>query len=115
MSFSSNMHAVATRLLTTYGQEISVSRIVNTGFNPANGVTTESTTTYSGLGHTSTYSSVLVDGVLILNDDVKLLFVSDETPVQGDIFTVGVIDYKAIDIQQIKVQGSLIYCVVQLR
>lgn len=116
MSFATNMAATALRLLTNYGQSVSVVRDVIGAYDTATGTVTDSSdTNYSGYGYPEGYSSYLIDGVVIEQQDIKLTFSSTTTPLVDDIFTVGGVAYTAQNVERITAQGSNIVYIVQLR
>ncbi len=116
MSFASNLTATALRLLTTYGQSISVTRDVIGAYATATGTVTDSNdTTYSGYGYPQNYNSFQIDGSLIKQQNILLVFSSTTTPLVDDIFTVSSIAYTAQNVEKITAQGSNIVYQVQLR
>ena len=116
MSFASNMAATALRLLTNYGQTVTVVRDVIGAYDSSAGTVTDSTdTSYSGYGYPEQYASSLIDGVLVKQQDIKLTFSSTTTPAVNDIFTVSSIAYTALNVEKITAQGSNVVYVVQLR
>ena len=116
MSFASNLTATALRLLTTYGQSISVTRDVIGAYATATGTVTDSSdTAYSGYGYPQNYNSYLIDGVVIKQQDVLLIFSSTTAPAVDDIFTVSAVAYTAQNVEKITAQGSNIVYQVQLR
>lgn len=116
MSFSSNLYAVGLRLLTTYGQSVSVVRDVIGAYDTAAGTVTDSSdTTYSGYGYPEKYNSYLIDGTLVKQQDIKLTFSSTTTPLINDIFTLDGVAYTAQNVEKITAQGSNVIYIVQLR
>lgn len=116
MTFATNMAATALRLLTTYGQSISVTRDVIGSYDSSTGTVTDSSdTTYSGYGYPSNYNSYQIDGTLVRQDDTLLIFSSTTAPVVNDIFTVGSQVLTVISVLKITAQGSNIVYKVQLR
>lgn len=116
MSFSSSLQNVANKLLTNYGQTVSVSRPNVVFLDPTTGIATETApTNFSGVGHPSVYNIAFVNNTTIFNTDIKLSFYSATTPQAGDIFTIGTITYTAISVNKSTAQGNDIYYIVQLR
>lgn len=116
MTFATNLQAAASRLLTAYGQSISVLKDVVASYTVATGAVVQGTdVTYTGYGHPQSYTKENIDGVLIQSGDIKLLFYSATQPSLNDIFTLDSLKYTAVQVSNKKVQGSNIYYEVQLR
>ena len=116
MTFTSNMAATTLRLLTNYGQAITVVRDVTGAYDSSAGTVTDSSDiSYSGYGYPEQYASSLIDGVLVKQQDVKLTFSSTTSPAVNDIFTVSSVAYTALNVEKITAQGSNIVYIVQLR
>lgn len=110
------MQATASRLLTEYGETVTVSRANIVFVDPATGIATEgSPTNYSGVGHPSLYQKPYIDNVTVLSTDVRLLFYSTTTPIAGDVFTIDNTDYTAVNVFKTRAQGDNIIYTVQLR
>jgi hypothetical protein len=110
------MRAVASRLLTEYGEDVDVSRPNIVLVDPSTGIATEAApTTFSGVGHPSRYEKPYIDNITVLQTDIKLIFYSTTTPEVGDVFTVASEDYTALSVQKVRAQGSNVYYIVQLR
>lgn len=110
------MQATASRLLTQYGETVSVSRPNVLFVDPTTGVASEAApTAYTGVGHPSVYQKPYIDNVTILSTDVRLLFYSTTTPVAGDVFTIDDTDYTAVNVLKTRAQGENIIYTVQLR
>jgi hypothetical protein len=115
MSFATDMQAVASELLTEFGQSVSVSRTSGT-FTPSTGaVGSTTTTTYSGVGYPSAYNRQDIDGSLIRQDDTLLIFYCASVPQVNDIFTIGTKAMTALNIQIVTVSGSDVIYKIQLR
>lgn len=115
MTLATRMIATAQRLLTDYGQSISVSRLAGT-FNASTGVLgTTSTTTFTGVGYPSNYKRRDIDGAVVREDDALLLFYSSTVPALNDVFTVGTKAMTALNIQVVSVSGSTVLYKIQLR
>lgn len=68
------MASVARRLLTQFGQQVTVTREVKGGYDPETGMTTPDTTqSYSVNGAALNYRHQDVDGTLIQRGDVRVL------------------------------------------
>lgn len=116
MSFSSRLQATALRLLSEYGQSISVVRDVIGAYAVSTGTVTDSAdTTYTGYGYTEDYNAYLIDNTVIKQQDVKLTFYSTTQPEVNDIFTVDGQGYTALNVQRVTAQGVNVVYIVQLR
>ena len=115
-AFSTGLTAVGLRLLTTYGEAITVTRDVITSFSPANGTVSDGVDiTYTGYGYPENYNNYSTDGLMVQQGDIKLTFSTTTQPLVNDIFTVGSVDYTALNVERITAQGSNIIYIVQLR
>lgn len=126
MTFATNLNATALRLLTSYGESVSVSRNSSNTYNTTTGeVSAGITTTFTGYGYPDSYNSydmlsnnVAANGVgaaLIKVGDIKLYFSSTTQPLVNDIFTVDGKAYTALNVQRVTAQGSDILYVIQIR
>ncbi|MCG8608955.1 MAG: hypothetical protein MI864_00325 [Pseudomonadales bacterium] len=84
MSIYTRLDSTAARLLAAYGQEVIFSREIETGFNPATGVPTTSSTTVTITAVSDNYSSAVIDGTTIKEGDVKLYASASVVPLVGD-------------------------------
>lgn len=115
-TFSNNLIVVANRLLTNYGQTLTIVRDNIGSFNPSNGTVTDSSdTNYSGVGHPSNYDASQIDGTIVQQNDIRLFFYSATEPLVNDIFTIDTIAYTAQSVRKLKAQGDNIIYIVQLR
>jgi len=114
-AFSDRMFATAQRMLTKYGQTVSVVRDNGT-FNAATGaMDTTSTTSYAGVGYPSNYRKSDIDGVIVQQSDTLLIFSSNTIPQVNDAFTVGTKTMTALDIQFVTISGENVVYKIQLR
>lgn len=115
-TFSDGLTATSLRLLTAYGQSISVARTVTGAYAVSTGtVATTSTTTYTGYGLPTNYAAQQIDGTLIRQDGTLLIFSSTTVPEVDDVFTVGTKALTALNVQQINAQGANIVYRIQCR
>ncbi len=116
MSFASNMQATALRLLTKYGQAMSVSRVDEGAFVPSTGaVGSGSTTSFSGYGYPDAYTIDEIDNVTILATDIQLYIrVSQEIKV-GDVIVFDGVDHRVMDAENINTQAQNIIYRCQIR
>ncbi len=83
--------ATAKRLLTRFGQVVTVKRVTPGGYDPATGATTADVTNgYSCAGAVMNYASRDIDGTLIQRGDVNVLLAPDAAfePKPGDTVTL---------------------------
>ncbi len=74
MTFSTNLKDVALRLLTTYGRPVDFDRADEGDYNPYTSETgSDTTTSYSGNGHPSPYSSIEIASGSVEVKDIQLL------------------------------------------
>jgi hypothetical protein len=115
-AFSTNLKGVANKLLTTYGQSISFVRWVTTEYNTATGgVDPVTSTTFSGLGHPSSYKLDEIDGQTIQVNDVKMIVYSTSEPKIEDEATVDSVVYRVMNVDKLQAQGEAIVYRLQLR
>ena len=116
MSFASSLQAVAQSLLSTYGRSVTMTRVTEGEYDPqTSGVTTTSSTTYTGYGHPSPYSVAEIAGAGVLATDIKLMFYGTTTPLVGDTASIDSASYRIMNVQKISAQGSNIIYTLQLR
>lgn len=115
-TFSDNLIVVANRLLTNYGQALTIVRDNVGAFDPATGTVTDNVdTSYTGVGHPSNYDASQIDGTIVQQDDIRLFFYSTTEPLVNDIFTIDAVAYTAQSVRKLKAQGDNILYIVQLR
>lgn len=118
MSFSTNLIAIARRLLNDYGESISLSRVTEGAYDPTDGsVAAGSTTNYSADGHPFNYTPAEVDDTTIKSTDLGLWLAkpTSQTPIIGDIATVNSLAYRVINVEQYRAQGTDVVYKLQLR
>ena len=115
MSFYSDLAAVATRLLTDKGQQVTFSRETSTGFNPTTGINTTTTSTITGYGAAFDYNSSEIDGTIIVKGDIRFLFEAGSAPQQDDTVTIDSIGYRVMDVKKTAPGGTDVLYEVQLR
>lgn len=117
MSFYANLAAVATRLLTDKGQQVSFSRTTGATFNPATGVYSGgSTSAWNGYGAAFDYNASEVDGEIIQKTDIRLMLNAVTTPPKtGDACTVAGTAYRVMGVITSAPGGTTTHYEVQLR
>lgn len=115
-TFSTNLKSVANTLLTTYGQTISFVRWASSEYNTATGgVEPVSSTTFSGIGHLSTYRLDEIDGQTIQVNDIQAIVYSTTEPQIEDEATIDSVTYRVQNVEKLQAQGEAIVYRLQLR
>lgn len=116
MSFASRMKATAERLLSTYGQELTVQRHVYANYDPEQGEPSSDVySTYTGVGNPDQYTvDELVDN-LVLSTDTKLYFYSTTLPLINDEIEIDNKIMRVLSVNTDKAQGQDCLYVLQLR
>lgn len=116
MTFATNLQGVALQLLTNYGRSISLQRVTEGAYNTSTSTLASGTTTsYSGYGHPSPYTSNELANVDLLSTDIKLILYSTTMPLVGDVVTIDSVIYRVLSVQKVNAQGVNIIYKLQLR
>lgn len=118
MSFSTNLIAVARRLLNTYGEELTFTRVAEGAYNVADGTVAAGTTTnYTADCASVDYNADEVDDKTILKNDIGLWIEkpASEVPAVGDTVVLNSATYRLINVQTYRAQGTDIVYRAQLR
>ena len=115
MTFYTDLAAVALRLLTDKGQQVTFSRETSTGFDPETGINTTTTSTITGYGAAFDYNSSEIDGTIIVKGDIRFLFEAGSAPQQDDTAPVDSIIYRVMAVKKISPAGTDVLYEVQLR
>lgn len=114
--FYTDLAAVATRLLTDKGQKVTLSRETSSSFNPATGVNTTATSTFSGYGAAFDYNHNEIDGDLIKKGDIRFILEATTTvPLAGDITTIDSVIYRVMSVKKTSPAGTPVMYTLQLR
>ncbi len=115
-SFYASLAAVATRLLTDRGQQVTFTRAVDGAFDPATGITTPGTpTTITGYGASFDYNRSEIDGTLIKRGDIRFIFEAAGRPKEGDTVVIDSETYRVMAPSIVSPAGVDVYYEVQLR
>lgn len=115
-SFYQNLAATATRLLTKYGQTVTVTRDVVGTVDPITGQGTPGTpVTFTGKGAIFDYDIRLVDGVMIQATDKRLMLEAANAPEIGDVITTADGDYTAVSVNPTSPAGTVVKYDIQIR
>ena len=110
--------ATAKRLLTRFGQVVTVKRTTPSEYDPATGTVTGGTIGYSCSGAVMNYASRDIDGTLVQRGDVRVLLAPDAAfePKPGDTVTLAdATVLTVINAQATKPAGSPVRYEVQAR
>lgn len=116
MAIAADLQIVAESLLDQFGFSITVTRDVIGAYNTSTGAVTDSSdTTYTGVGYPSQYRTTEIDGHVVQQGDMRLVFYSATVPLVNDIFSVNSKSYTALDVQRITAEAEDVIFIVQLR
>ena len=114
--FYQNLAATASRLLANKGQSVTFSRETSTGFDPALGVDTTTTSSYSGNGGAFDYNSSEIDGEIIQRGDIRLVLEAvDTAPLIGDTCDIDSLAYRVMNVKPTSPAGVPVIYELQLR
>jgi len=116
MSFYSNLKSVASRILKDKGQNVTFTQETETGFNPATGVKTKTTSTFTGYGAAFDYKRMEIDGELVQKGDIRFLMEATTViPVPGNTTVIDSIAYRVMAVKITSPAGTAVIYEVQLR
>ena len=119
MSFASNMVSSARRLIRTYGQNVTFSRVVEGSFIPTTGdIGASTSSTYNAYVAPMEYKASEIDNVSIMANDCLAwveINASESIPVVGDVVTISGQIFRVMNVQKITAQGTTIVYKLQLR
>lgn len=110
--------ATAARLLTTYGDPVSVVFESGGDIDPATGVVTDpvTETPTSAYGYLSRYRTSDVDGSVIQAGDIRLILEKlSRKPNKGERCTADGATYRIMDVQDIRYKADTVITICQLR
>lgn len=118
MSYNyAQLTTTATRLLTKFGEDTTITRLGGATFDPSLGsFSGGTTTTLAGQGVRLNYSSSEVDGEIIRRDDARLYFSGDVgTPETDDDCLFDAEHYRVMNVRALSPEGTDIMYELQLR
>lgn len=119
MSLYNDLSAEVMRLLSEFGQSVTITRSTPGAYDHATGLVVLTTSTQSGIGAVFEYKSgvTLFDGNLIQQGDKKLLLgaVSLTAPIIGDIVIANGISYEIKSIKEINPANSIVMYICNIR
>lgn len=114
----SNPAATAKRLLTQFGETVTVAAPATGGFNPITGAPESSTpgATYTGKAYPGRYQKSEINGTTIQSGDVRLILeLIAARPQVGWYVTVDADTYRVMDVNPIRKTGEDVIYICQLR
>lgn len=119
-AFSDNMAAIATSLITEFGETCSFSRNVLGTYDPSTSTSTiGSTTTFSGVCFQDAYNTAELDGsISIERSDIKLLvspIATGEAPSISDTVTFSSVTYRIMNVDETTTNGVTVLFELQVR
>ena len=113
MSFYDRMQATATRLVTKYGKDVTLTREVASSTNPVTGIVTPGTPiTITGKGIDRDFNTAEIDGSAVLRGDKQLILAdASQEPLMNDVYG----DYRVINVQEVTPANTTIIYRLQVR
>ena len=116
MSIYARLASTASRLLTTYGQTVTLRRTTGGSVNPVTGATVAGTVqTLTAPGILQRYPDELVDGTRILASDRMLILDSTVQPQITDLVSLEGQQWTLVQIQTINPAGTPLVYMLQVR
>lgn len=118
MSFYEDMRDVATDLIGDFGASLSVERDSEGAYDPATGVTSDSTTTFTSKGIVSSFSNSEIDGTNIKVGDLSVFVKSKPSgwvPEIRDKVTINGVEYFIVNVQPLSPGGTDLAYQIQIR
>ena len=114
--FYTNLAATATRLLTKYGQTITIKRVTGKVIDPVTGHVTPGTeTTFSPVGILKKYPDGLIDGTRITASDRMLVLDNTVEPLMTDEITLQGQNWNIQEVQTSKPAGTALVYFVRVK
>lgn len=115
-SFYPRLQATASRLLKSYGQLLTFTREVETGFTPSTGTKTNDLFTFTGYGASFEYKTSEVDGAAVQTGDIKLIVEKmTKTPLINDRVRIDNVNYRVMDVKKTSPGGVDVVYTCNLR
>jgi len=115
-SFYDNLQKTATRLLTSKGQKVTFTRLVETSFNSGTGEKTTSDFVYSGYGAAFDYKASEIDGSVIQRGDIRLMLEKTTlAPKIDDSAKIDTVNYRIMDVIKSSPAGTVTHYTCRLR
>ncbi len=118
MAFDYSKTATSTdRILTKFGQEVTITRRTAGTYDTSTGVSAVTETTQSGIGAIFDWQNRDVDGTTIKTGDRRLLLsaVDITAPVVNDTVTVGSVVFTVMQVKPLAPSGTVVLYEINLR
>jgi len=108
--------ATALRLLTKYGQPVTLVRQTSGPYDPTTGTSPVTTTTYAGYAAVFAYPAAEVDGTMIQRGDKRAyLTLTGATPLPSDAFTIAGVTHAIVNVEALDPGGLVVMYTLQVR
>jgi len=107
--------ATALRLLTKYGQSVTVTNITTGAYDPDTGTQATTTATTTPKGLLTQHRAQDVDGTMIMKGDKKLLLDASATVKTDDTVTVNSTVYTVVGLNEIKPAATRVMWICNVR
>ena len=109
--------ATADKILTKFGQDITITRRTAGTYNTSTGTATVTETTQTGTGAIFDWANRNIDGILIKTGDRRLLLsaVGLTAPVVNDTVTVGTTVFTIVQVSPFSPAGTVVMYELNLR
>ena len=115
-SLYDKLQNTASSMLTKYGQNLTLTREVETDFNPTTGAKSQDLFTFTGHGASFDYQSSEIDGELVQTGDIKLLLEKTTTaPAINDSVRIDNVNYRVMDVKKASPGGTVVFYTCRLR
>ena len=105
----------ALRMLTKYGQAVTMSSIATGSYDPATGTQATTTTTATHVGALTNHNAKDIDGSLIMQGDKKLLLNAGASIKTDDTVTISNVVYSIAGISEINPAGTRVMWICNVR
>lgn len=116
-AFSDSVTTIATNLLREFGESASFTRVEEGAYDASDGsVAAGSTTNYTGFVVPIDYIGKEIDGIYVLQGDIKLFVEKTSTePLRGDVVTLNSLAYRVMETKKFRVNGENLLYELQVR
>lgn len=105
-SFYASLAGTASKLLASYGQQLTFTRTTLGDYSPATSTATTSSLTYKGYGAVLGYKTAEIDGTAILSSDLKIMLEkTKQVPQTNDRVAVGGASYVLVGVKSTSPAG----------
>lgn len=116
MSLSTTLRNVASKILVTQGQTVTIRHEAESAFNPESGERQSETIRFTASGVVDAFNKSELDAGGIEGGDIKfVLEAAGNTPVNGDVVTIEGVDYRIMNVSPVSPAGVHIVYGLHLR